>query len=163
MAHITQVIVTVKTGNESGADADGSVYLGLGPREFRLDKKGNQFEKGGKDEFILGNTGPGGQANVKNPNENDPTTPIRIELQDLLGVPFSGMPPSSSNPWPYNVYIAYEGDNKWLVEDVKVRVIGDPSVSSPDFDVTFTVLNGINSPGIWLGKEFGKFLYLQPQ
>jgi hypothetical protein len=163
MAHITQVIVNIKTGNESGADADGAVYLGLGPREFRLDKPGNQFEKGKTDEFILGSTGPGGPANVRNQEENDPMTPIEIELSDLLGLEFTGTMPTPQPILPYNVYIAYEGNIKWLVEDVKVRVIGHPPVSSPSFDVTFRVKFGIDSPGIWLGKEFGKFLYLQPQ
>ena len=142
MAHVTQVIVTIKTGNESGADADGPVYLGLGPREFRLDKKGNQFEKGATDEFILG-SGSAGAANVRNPAENDPATPIRIELLDLQDA-------------PYAVYIAYESGIKWLVQDVEVKVFG-PTFTSGE---TFQVKNGITSP-IWLGQEFGKFLYLQ--
>jgi len=36
-----------------------------------------------------------------------------------------------------------------------VRVLG------PSLDETFQVRDTINAPGIWLGQEFGKFLYLQ--
>ena len=45
MSHITQVIVTIKTGNAPDADADGPVYLGLGPREYRLDKNVTNSKK----------------------------------------------------------------------------------------------------------------------
>ena len=149
MTHITQVVVTIKTGNASGADADGPVYLGLGPREFRLNKTGNQFERNKTDTFVLGNTGPpGGAANVSNANENDPLNPTIIEGADLLNS-------------PYNVYIRYESDTKWLVGDVIVEAIGQVGVSFPPFQHTFRVKFGIASPGIWLGKDSGKFLYLQ--
>ena len=57
---ITQIIVDIKTGDVSGADADGPVYLGVGSREFRLAKKGNSFERNKLDQFVLGNGGPGG-------------------------------------------------------------------------------------------------------
>ena len=142
MSHITQVIVTIKTGNAPGADADGPVYLGPGPREYRLDKNGNQFKKGATDEFILGNLDPAGQGNVKNPKENDPRNPITLEVTELEKA-------------PYAVYIAYESGIKWFVKDVQVRVQG------PSLDETFQVRDTINAPGIWLGQEFGKFLYLQ--
>ena len=162
MSHITQIIVVVKTGNASGADADGPVYLGVGSREFRLAKQGNSFERDKTDTFVLGSTGPGGPANVRNSNDNDPLLPIRIELADILGVPFPGPTPTIPAEPPYNVYIRYESDNKWLIETVSVRLIGDPSVSAPSFDVTLGVKFGINSPGVWLGVDSGKLLYLQP-
>ena len=159
---ITQIIVDIKTGNAAGADADGPVYLGVGSREFRLDKPGNQFERNKLDQFVLGNGGPGGAANVKNPNENDPLQPIAIEGHDVLGSPFGsgGVPTILPTP-PYNVYIRYESNTKWLVETVSVKLIG-ALASFPIFNVTLGVKNGINPPGIWLGSASGKFLYLQP-
>ena len=39
MSHIRQVLVTIETGDATDADDNGPVYLGLGAREFRLDKK----------------------------------------------------------------------------------------------------------------------------
>lgn len=149
--HVTQVIVTITTGDASGADADGPVYLGLGPREFRLDKTGNQFERNKTDTFVFGSPGPAGGPNVSNANENDPRSPIEVWLADLIGTPFGGGTPSIPLNPPYNVYIRYESNTKWLVKDVSVRVVGDPSVSSPSFDVTFSVKSGINPPGVWLG------------
>ena len=149
MAHVTQVIVTIRTGDAAGADADGPVYLGLGPREFRLNKAGNQFERNKTDTFVLGNTGPpGGAANISNAGVNDPLNPLIIEGADLLDS-------------PYNVYIRLESDEKWLVSDVTVEAIGQVGVSIPPFHHTFRVKFGIASPGIWLGKDSGKFLYLQ--
>lgn len=159
---ITQIIVDIKTGDLSGADADGPVYLGVGPREFRLAKEGNSFERNQLDQFILGNGGPGGAANVRKPEENDPLQPIKIEGPDVLGSPFGsgGVPTILSTP-PYNVYIRYESNVKWLVETVSVKLIGTVG-SFPQFNVTLGVKNGINPPGIWLGRDYGKFLYLQP-
>lgn len=159
---ITQIIVDIKTGDASGADADGPVYLSVGSREFRLDKSGDQFKRNTTDQFIFGSSGPGGPANVVNPNENDPKQPIRMEGPDVLGAPFgSGGTPTILPTPPYNVYIRYESDKKWLVESVSVKLIGAVS-SFPTFNVTFTVKNGITFPGIWLGEDYGKFLYLQP-
>ena len=77
------MIVTIKTGNATGAGADAPDYLGLGPREYRFDKNGNQCEKGARDEFIIGILDPAGQGNVKNPNENDHRNPITIEEIEL--------------------------------------------------------------------------------
>jgi hypothetical protein len=160
MTHITQIIADITTGDASGADADGPVYLRVGPREFRLDKTGDQFKRHTTDRFVFGSPGPGGSPNVKNPGDNDPQKPI-ILLPDL-GVPFVGSTPTVPPNPPYTVHIRYESNIKWLVEAITVRVIGDPSVSSPSFSVPFGVKNGIIPPGIWLGEDFAKFLYLQP-
>jgi hypothetical protein len=159
---ISQIIVDVNTGDLPGADADGPVYLGVGSREFRLAKKGNSFERNMSDQFVLGNGGPGGAANVRKPEENDPLTPIKMEGPDLLGAPFGsgGVPTILPTP-PYNVYIRYESNIKWLVETVSVKLIGSVG-SFPTFNVTLGIKNGIDPPGIWLGRDYGKFLYLQP-
>jgi hypothetical protein len=165
MTHITQIIVDFKTGDAAGADADGPVYLGVGSREFRLAKQGNSFERNQAEQFVLGSTGPG-TANVRNPNDNDPLQHIdRIELSDVLGAqafPTGTSPPTIPQFAPYNVYIRYESNTKFLVEAVTVRLIGAQPISFPTFDVTCRVKNGIQLPGIWLGDDYGKYLYLQP-
>ena len=55
---------------------------------------------------------------------------------------------------PYNVYIAYESNKKWLVRRAKVR-----AVAPPNFDRVFVVYSGINAPGVWLGENYGKRIY----
>ena len=145
----------------SGADADGPVYLGVGPREFRLAKQGNSFEANKPpDKFILGSSGPAGAANVRNPDDNDPLKSItRIEIFDVLGKPWNTtttpIPPHADTA-PHNVYIRYESNNKWLVESVKVTLSGR-TPSAPDFDVDLTAKDLV-PPGIWLGADYGKFL-----
>ena len=140
MSHIKQVLVTIETGDASDAGADGPVYLGLGAREFRLDKAGDQFRRATTDTFLLGN-GTLGPPDVLNPNENDPATPVWIDSPDLENS-------------PYNVYTAYESNKKWLVRRAKVR-----AVAPPNFDRVFVVYSGINAPGVWLGENYGKRIY----
>ena len=139
MSHIKQVLVTIETGDATDADANGPVYLGLGAREFRLDKAGDQFRRATTDTFLLGN-GTLGSPDVLNPNENDPATPVWIEHEDV--------------DRPYNVYIAYESNKKWLIRRAKVR-----AVAPPDFDRVFVISSGITPPGVWLGEDYGKRLY----
>ena len=140
MSHIKQVKVIIETGDASGAEADGPVYLGLGAREFRLDKTGDQFRRGTTDTFILGN-GTLGPPNVLNPNENDPATPVWIDQADLENS-------------PYNVYITYESNKRWLVKRADVT-----AYAPPDYGRKFVIYSGINAPGVWLGENSGKRLY----
>jgi len=51
---------------EEDASTGGPVYVGCG-REFRCDKEGNDFKQGTIDIFVFG-----ANANVKNPDLNDP-------------------------------------------------------------------------------------------
>ena len=44
MVEIDRINVIVKTGNVNKAGTNGNVYLGIGGREFKLNKPGNQFE-----------------------------------------------------------------------------------------------------------------------
>ena len=54
MVEINQIIVKIKTSNEVAAGTNGKIYLGIGGREFRLDKPGNQFERNNLDVFTIG-------------------------------------------------------------------------------------------------------------
>jgi hypothetical protein len=49
-----RIVVKIQTGDKPNAGTNGKVYLGIGRREFRLNKSDNQFQKGKEDEFIVG-------------------------------------------------------------------------------------------------------------
>ena len=55
ISHIKQVLVTIETGDATDADANGPVYLGLGAREFRLDKAGHKLWRPTPQKFLFGN------------------------------------------------------------------------------------------------------------
>jgi hypothetical protein len=144
MTHIGQIKAEVRTGDVAGADTNGRVYLGIGGREFRLNKPGNQFERHTIDKFIIGAGG-----NIDNPN-NGNSLPVlgdsnapRIEFASL-----------NQNP----EYIRFEpqGDeDKWNVE--AVTVIAEEYNPGPTGNTrTFTDLPG----NIWLGNKFGLVLPL---
>jgi hypothetical protein len=77
MAQITGVLCQLITGNISGAGTDGSIFLGLCGREFRLDSVRDDYERGSWREYILG-AGPlepnlpPPQIRVTHPEQNDP-------------------------------------------------------------------------------------------
>jgi hypothetical protein len=167
MTHIGRIVVKISTGNDPQADANGRVFLGFGPREFRLNTAADNFKRGAVDEtFILGNGNPGDPPpNVKNPNENDPAQPIRIEGNDV------GKKGTSAGPALFDVYIRFEPEpenRKWELLDVTVTATGGPGSSFPGtntYKVGNSSLGGgnITPPGIWLGNDFGKVVYLQKQ
>jgi len=137
---IKQIRVTISTGNINAASTDGKIFVGLGGREFRLDKPGNQFERGNTDTFIVGDG-----SNIENPNRNDlPTTngtqdSPKITYYDVINFP---------------KYIRFEpqndGDN-WNVDHVNVTTIPETKI-----------FQGPNPEGnIWLGKISGLFLGLR--
>ena len=46
MAQIESIQVNIETGDESGGGTDGSIYVGVGGREFHLDTSADDFERG---------------------------------------------------------------------------------------------------------------------
>lgn len=152
MTHVGKITVVTKTGDLTNAPTDGRVYLGIGGREFRLDKPGpgEEFRKGKQDEFIIGDGG-----NIENPR-NGNELPFfggtvncpRLEFSDLLKFP---------------AYIRLEDDGEddkdWNVESVNVLAVkydfGLPSVPGE----TRAYKSGLQGH-IWLGEKFGKVLHL---
>jgi len=147
LTHVGKIIVRLITGDIEDASTNGRVYLGLGGREFRLDKPGNQFQRANVDNFIIGDG-----SNIENPdnvntlpalgNNNSP----RVEFEDLANYP---------------TYIRFEPRNKndnWNIEDVNVEVIqyNDSPLGSTVNKKTFVDLEG----NVWLGVRSGLFLYL---
>jgi hypothetical protein len=138
---ITQIVVKIKTGDISGAGTDGRVYLGIGGREFKLDKEGsNQFERHNLDIFTIGigsdlenpsnvNSLPSPGGNINSPNIED--TDIEFNLKYIRFDP-------SNN------------DDNWNVENVQVEVV--------DIGRTY---GGPRDGNIWLGSRSGLFLGLK--
>jgi hypothetical protein len=140
MVEITQINIIVKTGNVPGAGTDGKIYLGIGGREFKLDKPGNQFEKGDSDTFTIG-TG----SNIENSNE-------------INSLPSPGGNTNSPNIEDIDIelnskYIRFDpsdNDDNWNVENVQVEVV--------DIGRTY---RGPRDGNIWLGSRSGLFLGLK--
>ena len=79
MTAITTIEVSITTGNNGTL---GAVYLGIGGREFRLNRLGqNDFMKNNVSQFMLGD---GSHAfSVVNPDANDPKKGLPLDSADL--------------------------------------------------------------------------------
>jgi hypothetical protein len=146
MTHVGKITATIRTGDVSGADTNGRVYLGIGGREFRLNKPGDQFRRNTQDIFIIGDG-----ENIENP-DNSNSLPIggdvnspRIEFSDL-------------NLYPR--YIRFEpqdNGDKWnMAFAIVVAEQYNGNVPSGNSQ-TFTDLSG----NIWLGTRSGQFIGLK--
>jgi hypothetical protein len=148
MTHVGKITATIKTGDVANAPTDGRVYLGIGGREFRLNKPGNQFKRGATDTFIIGDGG-----NIDNPrNANE--LPFFGGTDNCPRLEFLDLP-------KFPAYIRLEDDEEddkdWNVEGVTVLAeqynFGVPTGLT-------RVYNGGLIGHIWLGTKFGKMLQL---
>lgn len=136
MAAITTIEVSITTGNNGTL---GAVYLGIGGREFRLNRLGqNDFMKNNVSQFMLGD---GSHAfSVVNPDANDPK---------------KGLPLDSADIGSYPIYLRLAGANAhWQVATGTIKVhAGHGSLSMR-----------ILPPGtnILLGPDCGEFLFVRP-
>jgi len=147
MAKITGILCQIITGNVDGAGTDGSVYLGLGGREFRLDSSADDYEKGSWREYILGRGPvepnlPPPQTRVQNKERNEPRNLFPLDTDNLNRSP---------------VYIRFEsegsGDN-WNLRFAAALVY----TGSGQFFAGFTPPNDFQN--LWMGQASGKILYL---
>ena len=79
MVAITRIDFRVKTGDRQGAATNGDVYVGIGGREFSIDKAGsNDFERGADQTYVagLGST-------INFPDINNPTSPYQLLTERL--------------------------------------------------------------------------------
>ena len=147
MTHLGKVTVEIKTANVSGAGTNGRVYLGIGRREFRLDKSGDQFQPGSTDTFVIGDGG-----NIKSPNHsNDLALGANMNAPEIQFNSIDDIP----------IYIRFEPENNndnWNVESVRLTAQqydpdpGDTSQYSDDFSE--------NDNRIWLGYSSGLIMVL---
>jgi murein tripeptide amidase MpaA len=149
--NVDRIIVKIQTGNKSGAGTNGKVYLGIGGREFRLNKSGNQFQKDKEDEFIIG-VG----SNILKPDQN--------------GLPLNSSFANDSPEIPFNVvsiypmYIRFEpssSSDKWNVDRVYVNVKSTTDLPPAGLDFHADILNGLNDDNIWLSEDSGLFIGLR--
>jgi hypothetical protein len=140
MARIESIQVRIVTSNLaikigdriSPPGTDGSVFLGLGGREFRLDTLEDDFETASDRVYILGLG-----ANINNPVVNDPRSP-QLDTQFLNQTP---------------VYIRFaqrDGRDHWNLARARVTVNPGPQ------EVVFEA----NVGNLWFGPLVGAFCYL---
>jgi hypothetical protein len=79
MTAITKIIARVVTADLEYADTQSRVHLGIAGREFRLATGDERdFARGSEREFVLGE-----DANVLNPEHNDPRLSPVLDTADL--------------------------------------------------------------------------------
>jgi hypothetical protein len=146
MAQITGCLCQIITGKMSGAGTDGSVFLGLCGREFRLDSTADDYERGSWREYILG-AGP--------VEPNLPPPQIRVRNPDLNDPRSQNFPLDSANLDRSPVYIRFEPESSsdnWNVATVVVLVYTGNFFKAymppPQFK------------NLWLGQSMGKVLFL---
>ena len=143
MAQVSGVLCQISTGRLTGAGTDGSVYLGLGGREFHLDSTADDYERGSLREYILGAppipfVSP--QIRVNNKDKNDPRKDFPLDTIDVDRAP---------------VYIRFEpedDDDNWNLRFAAVLVYTD------QFAIAYTPPQRFDN--LWLGHGTGKILYL---
>jgi len=150
MTHVGKITATIKTGDLVNAPTDGRVYLGLGGREFRLNKPGDQFKRGATDTFIIGDGG-----NIDNPrNANE--LPFFGGTVNCPRIEYSDLP-------KFPAYIRLEDDEEddkdWNVEGVSV-IAEWYDFNLPHSPPTATAYKSGLQGHIWLGGKFGKVLQL---
>jgi hypothetical protein len=147
MAQITGILCQVITGKVAGAGTDGSVYLGLGGREFRLDSSADDYERGSWREYILG-VGPvepnlpPPQIRVKNKDRNDPRLDFPLDTVNLGRSP---------------VYIRFEPESSggnWNLSFAAALVYAG------QFAVGYLAPFPSTTDNLWMGQATGKVLYL---
>jgi hypothetical protein len=136
---VRKIVVDIVTSYASGAGTRGDVFLGLGGREFRLcvDRSAD-FERGSEASYQLGE-----DANVRDPQRNDPRQGRPVRVADVLA-------------HPVYVRMAPKGaDDDWNIEAINVRVLHEAERRA----IRFSALEGPKE-SIWLGMQSGTTLHL---
>jgi hypothetical protein len=143
MSQITGILCQMITGSVSGAGTDGSVYLGLGGREFRLDSKEDDYERGSWREYVVGDGPWSGQVTpVNEPQWNDPRVGFPLDTVNLTKSP---------------VYVRFEPSLTDDPDNWNLRWAA-ALVYAPDFVVGFTPPVAFDN--LWLGLRSGQMVFL---
>ena len=140
-------MVTIATGDlpDAGSSDSDAVFLGIGGREFRLNKKHKQFRENSTDTFIIGK-----DSNIENPQNNDlpndgTKNSFKLGYNDLDEFP---------------KYIRYQPNSnydKWNVEAVFVEGHEYEKNHNTNNKRTFKSPSG----SIWLSKQSGLYIGLK--
>jgi hypothetical protein len=135
MAAITTIEVMITTGNNGTL---GAVYLGIGGREFRLNRLGhNDFMRNDVGQFVLGDASH--PFSVADPDANDPKLPLPLDSSDLRRFP---------------VYLRLAGANgHWHVMAGTIKVSAGPATQ------TIRILP--TGCQILLGPDAGEMLFVR--
>lgn len=143
MVDITKLIVKFHTADRDGAGTDGDVYLEIGGREFHIDSKQDDYERGVDRTYGLRAIGT--ETPVNSPEDNDPKEPYPLTENKLDGSP---------------VWVRFEPQNNgdhWICQYVSVKAIRQGQTIrfyealEPEDDIKTTLT---------LGHRSGKFLFL---
>ena|SRR5438477_8276622 len=153
MAAITRIDAFIKTGDRDGAGTNGSVYLGIGGREFHLDSAAtdfDDFEKGKSRTYVLGEPPPLPNNNnivpVSNAVRNDPRIDYVLKSEFL-------------DKFPVYIRLDPTGDfPEWNLEFAKITV-----QTHTGFFAEYRNLGDPGSDNLWLGKNYGLYCYLLKQ
>jgi hypothetical protein len=150
MAKVTGIICQILTSNIEDAGTDGTVYLGLGGREFHLDSKENDFQRGSAREYFLGAPPFGG------PSDEGPIQQ-RPVLDEEKNDPRKGFPLDTGNLARTPVYIRFEPED-FRTNDHWNLHFAAALVYDTKFVIGYTPPGGFKN--LWLGHKTGKILYL---
>lgn len=136
MAAITQIKVTVHTGDRDNAGTDGYVYLGLCGREFKLNREGiDDFSRANRSEYILGSG-----SNVGDAQYNSPKLP-QLDTTD-------------ADRFPAYIRLEPTGDSpSWNLDGVEVAITPGGT--------KYARLGEGGGANLWLGQDMGKICYLK--
>jgi hypothetical protein len=149
MAHVGQIKAIIHTGDITNAPTNGRVYLGIGGREFRLNKQGDQFKRNAIDTFVIGDGG-----NIDNPRNANDLPFVGAGTVNAPAIEYTDL-------GEYPKYIRLEPkeeDDDWNVESVNVEARLYIANTATGTSSVFTDLGG----NVWLGNPFGKMLELHP-
>jgi hypothetical protein len=136
MSAITRIKVTVHTGDRNEAGTDGTVYLGICGREFKLARAGvDDFERASHRDYFLGSS-----ANVEQAAFNNPASP-QLDTTDADRFP---------------AYIRFEpqgGSPNWDLDGVEVTITPGGA--------KYQRLGDGGGAHLLLGQNMGKFCYLR--
>jgi hypothetical protein len=136
MSIITMIEVSITTGNNGTL---GAVYLGIGGREFRLNRLGqNDFMQNNVSQFVLGDASHA--FSVVNPAANDPKKPLPLDSADLE---------------LYPIYLRLAGANgHWKVASGMIKVHAGPGSQA------IRILP--HGTELLLGPDCGELLFVRP-
>ena len=129
---ITQVKIAIKTGNINGASTNGKIYLGIGGREFRLDKPGDQFQRNSLDTFTIGIG-----SDLENPDFNNLPITVNNNSPIIRHLEIISYP-------KYLRFDPNDDSDNWNVQNVEVDVV--------DIGKTY---KGPRDGNLWQGTRSG--------
>jgi hypothetical protein len=119
-AQITQIQANIVVPDISGAGTDASIFLGIGGREFSLDRRGrDDFERNSENTLIFGE-----DSNVTRPGDNDPRTDPPFTEGDIDGFPvYIRMSDVGDQQDPFDF-----PEDEWIVDFILVTVFSGGGV-----------------------------------